>query len=362
MKKQKKESLLDASISLGGVNISQKIIFTKHLAVMLKSGLTITEALDIIYDQSEGKLKKIIATVKESVSSGNSLSGSLGKFPKVFSSVFINSIYVGESSGTLDENLESVAASLTKDRELINKIKNAMFYPMIILFLAFGLGIVMSFLVLPRIMPLFEGLGIELPATTRMLIWFSKIIEEHGREIFIGIVIFLISFSWLLRQKFSHPATHYLILKVPIVGDISRNKNLALFCNTLGTLLKSGLSIDRALDITQSAASNYYYKKSLAVISSKTGKGMKLSENLEKFKTLFPSLATNMVKIGERSGRLEETLFYLGGHYEDEVDTAVKRFSTAIEPMLLIFIGLFVGGLAMSIITPIYQLTGNVQK
>lgn len=362
MGKGKKQNVLDSDISLGGVNISQKIIFTKHLAVMLKSGLTITEALDIVHDQAEGKLKKIIAIVKESVRSGSSLSSSLKKFPKVFSSVFVNSIYVGESSGTLDENLESVATSLTKDRDLMSKIKNAMFYPMIILFLAFGLGIVMSFLVLPRIMPLFEGLGLDLPVTTRMLIWFSKTIDAHGKELIVTIFVSLFFLSWLLKQKFTHPVTHYLILRIPIVGDISRNKNLALFCNTLGTLLKSGLNIDRALEITQNAAQNYYYQKSLEVVSSKTGKGMKMSDILQNYKKLYPTLATNMIKIGERSGRLEETLFYLGEHYEGEVDNSVKKFSTAIEPMLLIFIGLLVGGLAMSIITPIYQLTGNIEN
>jgi len=362
MSRDKKQKILKSDISFGRINISQKIIFTKHLAVMLKSGLTITEALDIIYDQAKGRFRKIIEIIKDSVQSGNSFSASLGKFPKVFSSVLINSIYVGESSGTLDENLETVAANLTKDRELISKMKNAMFYPMIILFLAFGLGMVMMFLVLPRIMPLFEGLGLDLPITTRMLIWFSKVISAHGGKIILGIIFFTFFFSWFFKQKFTHPATHFLILKIPIIGDISRNKNLALFCNTLGTLLKSGLNIDKALDIVKNAAPNYYYMKSLEVVGSKTGRGMKMSDILENYKNLFPSLATNMIKVGEKSGRLEETLFYLGDYYEGEVDNSVKKFSTAIEPILLVFIGLLVGGLAMSIITPIYQLTGNIQR
>jgi len=358
----KKKSALDFEISFGGINLADKITFAKHLAVMLKSGLTITEALEIVHGQSKGVLKKIVGKIKISVESGNSLSASLKNFPKVFSSIFVNTVYVGESSGTLDENLENLALHLKKDKELIDKIKGAMIYPIIVLILAFGLAMAISFVVLPKITPLFDGLGMDLPLTTRLLIQFSDVIQEHGKKILLGIFGGIGFFLWLIRRKFSHPITHWLILKIPIIGSISKNKNLTTFTATFGTLLKSGLHIDEAINITRDTVDNYYFNRALKNVAVKVKQGSKLSEGLEAYPAIFPSLLTSMIKIGENSGRLEEVLFYLSEYHETEVNNATKTLSTAIEPLLLIFIGLMVGGLAISIITPIYKLTGNVQR
>lgn len=360
--KNQKKSALDVDISFGSINFGQKITFAKHLAVMLKSGLTITEALEIVYGQAEGKLRKIIGKIKQSVDAGNSLSSSLGKFPKIFPPIFVNTVYVGESSGTLDENLDNLAGHLKKDKELVDKVKGAMVYPMIVLVLAFVLAMAISFVVLPKITPMFKGLGMDLPMSTKVLIAFSDIVQEHGAVLFpsiMGGVIFLI---WIFRQKFFKPVADFLILHVPIIKNISRNKNLTIFSSTLGTLLKSGLNIDEALRITKDTIDNYYYKNALEDLAVKARQGTKISENLSRHKKLFPSLMVSMIKIGENSGRLEETLAYLAEYYETEVNNATKTLSTAIEPMLLIFIGLMVGGLAIAIITPIYKMTGNVQK
>jgi len=357
-----KKGALEGDISLGGINFGQKVTFAKHLAVMLKSGLTITEALEIVHGQAEGKLKKIIGKLKSSVDAGNSLSSSLGKFPKIFPPIFVNTVYVGESSGTLDENLDNLAGHLKKDKELMDKIKSAMVYPMIVLVLAFVLAMAISFVVLPKITPLFKGLGMDLPITTRALIAFSDVVQTHGKVLFPSIVGGIMFLVWIFRQKFFKPVADYLILHTPIIKNISRNKNLTIFSSTLGTLLKSGLNIDEALRITKDTIDNYYFKKALEDLAIKARQGTKVSENLSRHKKLFPSLMVSMIKIGENSGRLEEVLAYLADYYETEVNNATKTLSTAIEPMLLIFIGLMVGGLAIAIITPIYKMTGNVQK
>ena len=358
---KKSSNLLEVDISFGRVSIEEKVAFAKHLAVMLKAGLTISEALDILKSQSTGKMKKIIAQIAQSVDSGTSLSVALKKFSHIFPPIFINSIYIGESSGTLDENLESLALHMKKDKELMDKIKGAMFYPMIVMGLAFTLGLVISFVVLPKITPLFEGLNIELPLMTRMLISFSKVIQSYGTGLLLGIIGGVAVLLWLVRQKFSQPVTHYLLLNTPIISGITHNKNLTVFCSTLATLLKSGMNVDQAMNIVSETVDNYYFKKSLKDVSSKAGQGSKISENLSHYKKLFPPLAISMLKIGEKSGKMEESLFYLAEYYETEVNNATKKLSTAIEPMLLIFIGLMVGGLAIAIITPIYKITGNVQ-
>lgn len=353
---------LNLEINIGNVKLETKALFAKHLAIMQKAGLTLIESLEIILESSSGKFKKVLTGILKSVESGNTLSSSFARYPKVFDSVFISSVYAGESSGTLDQSLENLAVQLEKERELHLKIKGAMLYPAVVLSAAFILGSVLSFLVLPKIIPLFEGLNMKLPFTTRMLISFSHFMERNGTFVFVGLVLFLAFMFWLVKQKFVQPFTHLLFLKIPIVKNIVKNANLARFSRTLGMLLKSGLSIDSALQVTRDTMTNYYYAKSLADVSVRVSKGVKLSENLEQHNNLYPKMVSKMVLVGEESGRLDETLLYLADYYDLEVDNSTKTLSTAIEPILLIVIGLVVGFLALSIITPIYSITGNIRR
>ena len=361
-KEDPKKGILEANISLRGVNITQKLVFARYLSVMLKSGLTISESLDIIHNQSTGKFKNVVKAVLKSVEAGNSLSASLKKFSKVFPSLFISATYAGEVSGTLEKNLSNVAEQLRSEKELASKIKSAMVYPVIVIIATMVLGLAMAFFVLPKITPLFEGLKMELPLTTRLLIWVSNQIQAHGLLIFGGVVFLVALFFWLSKREFVRPFTHWFFLHAPIIKNISRNANLARFCQTLGTLLKSGLNIDEAFNITVDTVENYHYKTRLSKVSQRIGQGTKISENLEIYDKYFPRLVTSMIKVGERSGNLEGSLFYLAEFYEIEVDNATKSLSTAIEPILLIFIGLAVGVMALSIVTPIYQITGNIQR
>ncbi len=356
------KSLLNLNISLGRVKASQKVIFVQNLSLMLKSGLTIAEAIEIVQGQTSGKFKKVLAGVLLSIKSGQSLSDSFARYPKVFSGLFINATRAGEISGTLEENLTNIAEQLEKDKELKDKIKGAMFYPIIVFVVAFFMGLTMAFFVLPKITPLFEGLKIELPLTTRALIWFSHLIINHGTLLFTGLFITIVFLGWLVKRKFLHPITHWLLLKLPVVSSINKKINLARFCHTLGTLLKSGLNIDEALDITKESLNNYYYYYSLNKISSHVSKGGSLADGLSNFKKLYPQITTRMIKVGEKSGRLEETLFYLAHAYEVETDNATKSLATLIEPIMLIIIGLIVAFLALSIITPIYQITSNIRR
>ncbi len=364
MKKQPKEKkdLMEIEIPIGRINLTQKALFAKHLAVTLRAGLTITEALTIARDSASGKLKKVIAGILKSVKAGSSLSKSFARYPKVFSGLFIGATQAGEASGTLVENLENVAEQLEKEKELFSKIKGAMLYPVVILTAAFVLGMVLTFFVLPQITPMFEGLDIDLPITTRILIRFSHLIQEYGLYLFLGIIGFAGFMVWLVKQRFTKPVTHWLLINTPIIKKITRKTTLASFSRTLGMLLKSGVNIDEALEITKETMSNYYYKQALEEVSKNVRKGTKLSDNLAQFESLFPIMVTKMIGVGEESGKFEETLFYLANFYEVEVETAVKSLTLAIEPILLIMIGLVVGFLTLSIITPIYDLTGGISR
>ncbi len=346
--------------TIGGVSFVEKAVFAKNMAVMIRSGLPIDEALGIAQEQATGKFKKIIGKILQSVEAGTSFSEALRKFPKVFSGLFASVVYAGESSGTLDKNLDIVANQLEKEKELITKVKGAMLYPAVILSAVFILGLGMSFLVLPQITPLLKALNVDLPLTTRILIGFSEYVARYGIPLFVGIVGALIFLFWLVRQKFMHPITHKIILKTPIIKHISRNTNLVRFCRTMGILLRSGLNIDEAIMITRDTVDNYYYKKALESVSSRIAMGVTASDALRDYDKLFPVLVTRMISIGEESGELEEVLFYLSDFYEIEVDTKTKSLSTALEPILLIVIGIVVAGFALAIITPIYEVTGNI--
>lgn len=344
------------------MNLKDKAIFFRNLALMLKSGLTITEAFDILSDQTSGRFKKVVQSLLESVAVGNSLASSYGRFPKLFSPFLVSIIKAGESSGTLEGNLENIAERLTREQELSEKIKSAMLYPIIVLTLSFVLGLGLAFFVLPKITPIFKGLKIDLPASTRFLIWFSGLVEKHGLillGVLLGTAVFL---TWLCRQKFFKPVLHFLFLRLPIIGRLSRYKNTAQFSHTLGMLLKSGLNIDEALAITGETLPNYYYKKSLNKIRQEVSRGTTISASLENYKRYYPKMAVSMIRVGEKSGRLEEELFNLARIYGAEVEGASRNLTNAVEPVMLIMIGVIVGGLALSIITPIYKITGNVYR
>ncbi len=348
------------NISFGGVNLKSKILFADNLATMLKSGMTLTESLMIIEDQVAGRMKKIVGSIFRAVSSGNSFSESLDVFPKVFSSFFINTVMVGESSGNLDSNLRNIADELKREKDFSEKVRGAMLYPLIILILSFVLGAILAFFVLPKIIPIFAGLNVDLPASTRFLIWLSGLIENYGAWIFLGAFFIIIFFIWLFKQKFFYPISHFVFLHFPIMGNLTHKKNIAQCARILGTLLKSGLTIDKSLFIAGKTLNNFYYQKSLFKIAENIRGGGSLYENLKKEKKYFPKMFISIVQVGERSGKLEEELLNLEKFYEAEVEEITKKLTVIIEPALLIIIGAVVAWLALSIITPIYKVTGRL--
>ena len=359
-KKKKKKKMLNTELSFGGVSFNEKVIFTKNLSLMFKSGLTLSESLETIESQSTGKMKVVLSKVLTSIQSGQTLTDSLARHPKVFSDFFVNIVKAGEFSGSLETSLDNVAEQLQKDKELISKVKNALFYPVIILTAALIMGLVISFFVLPKITPLFKTLKVDLPMSTKVLMAFSSAIQHYGFYLLfaiIGVIVFII---WLFKREFMKPFVHLVLLKIPLIGNIIKKVNLARFCRTIGTLLKSGLNIDQAIKITEKAIDNYYYKKSIAQIYKRVSTGNKLADCLSDYKNIYPIITIKMIEAAEKTGKLEETFFYLSESYEAEVDNSTKSLSTVIEPVLLLFIGLMVAFLALSIITPIYKITGSV--
>lgn len=356
-----KKSFFEKEIVIGGVSLDQKSLFAKHLSIMLKAGVSLTEALAILEKQAKGKMKKVLSKISSSVNSGQKLSTALARHKDTFQGLFVSMVHSGEVSGNLEQSLVSISKQLEKQKDLEDKINTAMLYPSIVSFIALIVGGLVSYFVLPKITPLLKGLTVELPASTRSLIWFADLMKEDGLLILGGLFGLIILLIWLNKQDFSKPFTHWFLIRIPVIKDIIINSELSRLCYTLNSLLGSGVNIDRALKIAKETLTICYFSESLAEVRKRVVKGNKFSGGLKDFKNLYPDILISMVEVGERSGQLDEVLIYLSHFYRDKLDNSVKRLVVTIEPMLLIIIGLLVSFLALAIITPIYKVTGSIK-
>lgn len=349
-------------IKIGEPRLShvELLLFTKYISVLLKSGLPIDDALDILLQQSKGPLQKILATLKSSVRTGKTLSDGLQEFPHTFSSVYLNLIRAGESSGTLQGNLDQLSIQLQKEHDLNQKIRGAMMYPMVILTIGLLITVGIVVFVLPNIIGIFDSLHVELPLSTRIVLWISRTTSAHGVLIlFLTVGITTLS-VYLSRLSFVKPFTHWIILHAPILGQIARQTNLARVLRLMGILLQSGMSISEVLEISSASLRNVYYKNLFKKMKDGVGRGMTITNMLESSPFLMPPLALRLIRVGEETGTLGEMFLYLADFYEQEVDDLTRNLSSLLEPVLIIFIGFMVGGLALSILTPIYKVVSSV--
>jgi len=354
--KGKKDSSGD--IVFGRVKLVEKVMLAQHLAVMIKAGMTIDLALETLAENSSTLLAKRLKQVLVDVRRGNSFSDSLAKFPKDFDKMFVNMIMVGERGGTLAKNLGIIATQQKKSYELKMKLKAAAMYPAIVLLAVMGLTTLISVYVLPKITRFFESLNVELPLTTRVMMAVASFMASYWYIVISVFIALFVLWQTLLKIRSTRFYLHSFTLKLPILGKLSGYMNLALFCRTLASLLNSGITIDKALQIAADTVNNEVYKRETIFVYHKVLKGTSLADALTGRK-VFPSLVARMSKVGESSGQLSETLDYMADFYEGEVDNTTKNLSTMLEPILLVIIGLVVGFAAMSIINPIYDLTSQ---
>lgn len=346
--------------SLFGVTSLEKVMLTKHLSLLLRSGVPINDGIDILVEQARGGLKSVLRAVRADVEAGERLADAFERHPRVFSGFYINMVRAGEASGRLPENLERLSVRFAKDYELRQKAQSALLYPALVLVLTGGLGMMVSLFVLPRLITLFSSFDQELPWTTRALLWTSQFLADNGVAFLVAVVALVAAFVWAVRQKFSAPLVHRVYLHLPFVRSISRDVNLSRFFMALGSLLQSGVSIDQAVRISSDLLGNAAYRRALAAAAARIDTGEPLSAILADH-PLFPPFATRMIAVGEQTGTLEDVLAYLAEFYENELDLTLKNLSVIIEPALIIFIGVLVAGVALAIISPIYGFIGAVE-
>ncbi len=368
MKKEKTLSPLEIKLnswlsSLSRIPFVQKIFFVDHLRTMVHASLSLVEALTILARETEHKkFKGIIEKVTAEVEKGRALSEVLADYPKVFPPIYVKMLASGEISGKLDEALAQITIQMKKSHELSSSIKSAMIYPSVIVAAMGGVGIVMTTVVLPKLIEIFSQFDAELPLATRVLIVFTNFVSSpvNLAMIIIGLIALVAIYIYLLRSKpFFRRAAHKLNLHLPIAGKIIKKINLARFSLTLSSLLKSTIPIIEAVDITADTCSSMIYREALHETAKDIKSGTALSDLLRRYDKLFPPMVTEMVMVGERSGEVDRLLAELSIFYGDEVDKTMKNFTTIIEPVIILILGLAVAGVAVAVIMPMYTLVQN---
>ncbi len=340
-------------------NISpqEKVDFVKNLSLLVKSGKPINESFDLLSKQARSAaFAKILRKGKEKIERGSPLSEVFAEH-KCFGKVFVSFIRAGEESGTLDENLLYLGEWLERDSVLKKEISSATLYPKIIIVFAVVLGGVLSIFVLPQLVPIFTTLDVDLPIMTVLLLNLSELMQNYGTYVMGGFVAFG-TFSYFIFQiTFMKRLWHTVMLKIPVVGIISKEYQLTIISQLIATLFKSGITINNSLDIIAESVTNMRYREAVERVKERVMKGVGFAEAMNEYPHLFPGVFISVVSTGEQTGSYSSSFGYLAEFFAARVTDRTKRLPVVLEPVLLIVIGVFVAFIASAIIMPIYEVT-----
>lgn len=344
------------------VKTAELIILTKNLSGMLRSGLSLYRALSVLKKQTKNpKLDKILTSVSDNINAGENLSFGLSKFPDVFSKLFISMTRAGEESGNLADALSNIGINLEKSHSLTKKIKGALIYPGVIFSAMIVIGVLMFAFVVPTLAKTFQDLGAPLPATTKLLIFLGNFFSNHLILTFVIIIALAFGLFSFFRAKFMEKYIDFAIVRLPVIGNLAKEINTARTARTMSSLLSSGVSITRAVEITEDVVQNIYYKKILNDAKIEVERGAPFSQAFANSKNLYPIMMSEMIQVGEETGKLSDMLLQIALFYEEEVENKTKNLSTIIEPLLMLFIGAAVGFFAISMISPLYSVMGSIK-
>lgn len=344
------------------VSAQDRIMLVNHLMTIIKAGLSLKEGIEIIlHDAKKRTLKKILTEAKFDLEKGQSLSVAFKKYPDVFSSVFIAFLEAGEASGTLDRSLGYLSVSLAKEYKLMQKVRSALVYPMVLIFASIAIVAILMVFVVPKLIKVFSQSKNELPWITKSIVSISNFLVGNIYLIcgilFVGGIFIFYFRSHVFFQKM----VSGVILKVPLVSGLYQKIILARFARILGTLLASGVTILKSLDISSAAIGKNRYFDVINNLKAEVARGISLGNAFKHQGEVFPYMLSSMVSVGEKTGKTDSILIELADFYEDEVDNNLKNVVSLIEPLLLLVMGVVVAAIAFAIILPIYQLVGSVR-
>ncbi len=345
----------------GRISLMERTVFTQNLYVMTRGGIPLAQALATLRIQTKNKrFKTILGVLQQQIERGQSFSKALSLFPRYFSEVYVSMIAAGESSGKLESVLQELAVQLKKQRVLIGKIRGALFYPAIVLIAMVAMGIVMFVFVIPKITDIYKETGAVLPLPTRMLIGISTFVLGNGILVLLALLVLGVALGRYLRTTSGKKLSHGLLLRLPVFGTIIKKINLARFARTLHSLLQTDIPIVQSFQIIERTLGNIHYRMAMSEASQLLKKGISVVEALQKRPALFPPMVAQMLAVGEQSGTLDELANEIANFYEEDVDETMTNFSSIIEPVLLLLLGIGVAGMALAILLPMYSLTNQI--
>jgi type IV pilus assembly protein PilC len=344
----------------GKTSQKELAIFTRQFATMIDAGLPLVQCLDILGMQQENQaFKTVILKVKEDVESGSTFADALSKFPKVFDELFVNLVAAGEVGGILDTILSRLAAHIEKAMRLAKKIKGAMVYPSTIVAVAVIVTVVLLLYVIPIFGKMFEDFGQALPAPTQFVLGLSAFTRKYFLLMIAAVGGLVAALRWYRSLESGRRSTDALLLRLPIVGSLLQRIAVARFSRTLGTMVSSGVPILDSMDIVAKSAGNKIIEEAIVRARMSISEGKTIADPLAEAK-VFPVMVTQMVAVGEATGALDTMLNKIADFYDEEVDAAVDALTSLLEPMLMIFLGVVIGGLVIAMYLPIFKLAGVV--
>lgn len=345
----------------GKVKALDKVFFAQNLQVMVKAGLPLAVSIKTLAQQTQNKtFRTILEDIYLIVSKGTALSDALGKYPKVFSELFVNMVRAGEKSGKLEDVMAQLATQMRKNHQLVSKVRGALTYPVIVILAMLGIAAAMIVFVIPRITTIFQEVNATLPLPTRILIGISDFVTSNGILVGGGLILLVFGFIQFIHSKGGKKIWDGFLLKLPVISPIIQKINLAKFARTFSSLLKTDIPIVQAFQITAATLGNSLYQSTINEAAERVKKGVTVASILGESPKLFSPLVIQMIAVGEETGTIDTILSELANFYEDDVDRTMSNLATILEPVLILILGLGVAGLAISIILPIYSLTQSV--
>lgn len=346
---------------LGRIKLIDKINFAQNLSAMLDAGLAVSRALAVLEKQTKNaRFKEVIGTIGKTISAGKTLSEAMKEQGTMFPPIMISMIKAGEESGSLGQSLKIVSTQMDNNYKLTKKIKGAMMYPMVILFAMVIIGFFMLTYVVPTLGSTFKAFGSDLPLPTKIVIGASDFVRGHIILTLAFIALAIVGALFAVKTKQGKKGTEFVLIHLPVIGEITKEINSARTARTMSSLLSSGVDIVVATQITADVVQNSYYKGILHEVEQKIQKGEPMAEIFLKNEKLYPPFVGEMISVGEETGQLAQMLLGVAGFYENDVDQKTKDMSSIIEPFLMVFIGLGVGFFAVSMIMPIYSLSNSI--
>ncbi len=357
IKERQQKSIFNMEIGGTGVPSKEIAIFTRQFSTMIGAGLSLMQALKIMEEQSENKnMKKILKQVITDVEGGSTLADAMGKHKGAFSDLYVNLVAAGEKGGALQEVLMRLAEYMEKSEALKRKIKGAMIYPIVVVVVAVGAVAILLIKVIPIFAQMFSAFGGGLPGPTQFVLNLSNFLRAYGLYLFLGIVAIVVALQMI--KKFS-PQGRYIMdaisLKLPVFGNLLQKQAIARFTRTLGTLIHGGVSIIDGLDVTAKTAGNAVVEKAIMNARTNIEEGESISAPLKE-SPVFPPMVVQMIHIGEQTGGLEDMLFKIAEFYDEEVDAAVEALTSALEPIIIVFLGGAIGGIVVAMYLPMFKI------